>query len=356
MKLRHIALFVVLLLSAKQSTKANTWDVGIGSSFAYNTVQGAINAASNGDTIIVHPGTYTGSVDFLSKNIVLTSTNPQNADIRCATILNPTIISTEIQGSGPYINASDGTIKGFTINGGITFGTFGNDNDDGPSYSPKVSNCNIRSSNWAIVGHVGYGQAAPTPVFENNVIESADGIYMFVQAYGEGMNPIIRNNTIIGSGGDTTGILLRTDWEMPTIENNIITNFGTGIFSCYSTNFDQRVSLIRSNDVYGNLTNYYRDEGHLNYNLTGINGNISNPPLFADGDYHLTANSPCIDVGMNAGCYLDMDGNLRPYYSGLNPNGFLPGFDIGAYELTPEPATLLLLGLGTLALRRKRRA
>jgi hypothetical protein len=84
-------------------------------------------------------------------------------------------------------------------------------------------------------------------------------------------------------------------------------------------------------------------------------GNIDANPLFAGtNDFRLLAGSPCIDAGMDAGCYADIDGNLRPYYTGLNPNGFLPGFDIGAYEFVPEPATLLLLGLGAVILRKRR--
>jgi len=92
-----ISLSVLFLCVVEVSIEAHTLDVGTGSNFTYNTVQAAINAASNGDTVIVHPGTYTGPIDFLSKNVTLTSTNPQNSDIRNTTILNPSYISTLTQ-------------------------------------------------------------------------------------------------------------------------------------------------------------------------------------------------------------------------------------------------------------------
>ena len=59
----------------------------------------------------------------------------------------------------------------------------------------------------------------------------------------------------------------------------------------------------------------------LNYAST----NLDADPLLLillDG-YHLTTNSPCIDAGIDAGVYDDIDGDLRP--QGL-------GFDIGADE------------------------
>lgn len=51
------------------------------------------------------------------------------------------------------------------------------------------------------------------------------------------------------------------------------------------------------------------------------------------GDYRLQIGSPCIDAGMDAGIYEDIDGNVRPFnFPGVDNNGELSGFDIGAYE------------------------
>lgn len=55
--------------------------------------------------------------------------------------------------------------------------------------------------------------------------------------------------------------------------------------------------------------------------------------IWVDGDYRLRIGSPCIDAGMDAGIYEDIDGNVRPFnFPGVDNNGELSDFDIGAYE------------------------
>ena len=53
-------------------------------------------------------------------------------------------------------------------------------------------------------------------------------------------------------------------------------------------------------------------------------GNIAADPLFVGGgDFHLTEGSPCIDAGVEAGLYIDIDADTRPFGA---------GYDIGADE------------------------
>lgn len=55
-------------------------------------------------------------------------------------------------------------------------------------------------------------------------------------------------------------------------------------------------------------------------------------------DYRLDSGSPCVDAGCDAGVYRDIDGWPRPFdYPGVDNNGPLPEFDMGAYEDTPRP-------------------
>ncbi len=63
--------------------------------------------------------------------------------------------------------------------------------------------------------------------------------------------------------------------------------------------------------------------------LYWLDRNIDADPLFVGlFDYHLSAGSPCIDTGTDAGVYTDIDGQSRP--SGA-------GYDMGAYEFLPGP-------------------
>ena len=76
----------------------------------------------------------------------------------------------------------------------------------------------------------------------------------------------------------------------------------------------------------------------------------SDPGLKADG-FHLLAGSDLIDAAL-AGLSVDYDNELRPDGTGAGT-----GYDIGADEYVPEPATMGLLGLGFagMAVLRKRR-
>ena len=81
------------------------------------TIQGALNAAQNGDTVLVQPGTYPGSIlRFLGKAIYLRSAN------------GPTVTTIRGDGANPVFHLAQGEtrttiIEGFTItNGGGSSG------------------------------------------------------------------------------------------------------------------------------------------------------------------------------------------------------------------------------------------
>ena len=123
-KLFTLLLFIALLPSLHASIK------NVPSQ--YSTIQAGINAAVDGDTILVAPGTYFENIQFRGKNIVVTSTFYQsmNLSLIASTIINGSTplnsdsascvrITSEL--SSAY-NDSLAVLQGFTITGGE--GTF----------------------------------------------------------------------------------------------------------------------------------------------------------------------------------------------------------------------------------------
>ena len=76
--------------------------------------------------------------------------------------------------------------------------------------------------------------------------------------------------------------------------------------------------------------------------LNWLEGNIDEDPLFVDPDnldFHLTANSPCIDTGTadTLGLFLppwDLDGNIRIWDGDINGSAII---DMGSYEFGAPP-------------------
>jgi parallel beta-helix repeat protein len=136
----------------------------------YEIIQHAIDAALDGETIIVCPGTYMENIEFDSRNLTLRSSDPLDP-----AIVNSTIIDGKDNASVVRLVNDTSTIIGFTIQNGNASHGGGIYVDEG---SPIIEKNNIINNNATIYG---------------------GGIYIYKSS------PTIIGNTIIGNKASTNG-------------------------------------------------------------------------------------------------------------------------------------------------------
>ena len=321
-----------------------------------STIQAAIDAASNGDTVVVYPGTYYENIIFRGKKIVVTSRFFETGDLSF-------VQSTIINGSQPIhpdtascvliINGEDSTtvLQGFTITGGG--GTKWVDEHGAGTYregggiliakSAPVIRFNLITGNEAIntsgatsAGGGGIRAGDGNSRILNNVVMSNKG------RYGAGIvlnytGAVVRNNILTNnSGGQDYGggaLWMNHDGSIgKLIENNTIA--GNKVVGVY---IYQGSSIIRNCILWGNASSEIsvRSGGPtVSYSdvqggRTGT-GNINSDPMLADTNFYLQSGSPCIDAGDTSGIYNDVEDAMLPG-SALDPSHGNLRNDMGAY-------------------------
>jgi hypothetical protein len=355
----------------------------------YSTIQAAINAAGNGDVVIVAPGTYTGDgnrdIVFLGKAITVRSANPNDPCIIATTIIDCQNTNHQVF---KFVNGEGRTsiLEGLTITdaniqvmggGGAGLYIYG--------ASPTINKCVITNN---------HTQLSPGCM----CISMGGGIFISI-----GSNPLITNCIITGNSvGDWGGgISCFTDPSaQATVRNCLITNntagAGGGVCTLGSSSFTIANCTIANNSAIGDggaVFGFATIKDSIIWANTGTNqlygspnitysdvqggfantGNINADPYFVsgpDGDYYLsqtaagqTTNSPCIDTGSDTAENLNMnslttrtDGvpdtgivNMGYHYptsvavhnSDLNGNFFVDFFDYAFmarnWQLSPDP-------------------
>ncbi len=195
------------------------------------------------------------------------------------------------------------------------------------SCSPAIQRNEIYGNQWSGIDIWAYTQEASPQITNNIIYSGASGITM--SAMDELASPGIYHNTI--DAGTEDGIYCHGEGATPDVKYNTITNF-----EGYGINNTGGSPTIEYNDVYGNTTGQY---GGDTSNQTGINGNISQDPLY--GSYELQSGSPCIDA-----IPTDSTDPVTVDYAGYaRPKG--SGYDIGAYEFITDIAHEFALPGGT---------
>lgn len=231
----------------------------------YSTIQAAINAASNGDEIIVSPGTYTENINFNGKNIILRSTDPTNPSIVDSTIIDGNNAGTVVS----FYNTEDSTcvLAGFTIRNGNTSSSGGGINGGG---SQATILCNKIINNTAAGD--GGGLYNCRGVIQKNIISgntaSSGGGLSFCN--GPILHNTITGNTASGGGGGLAGCA--GDILYNTITNNSANASGGGLSFCQGN--------IENNIISQNYCNTFNGGGlyYCNYIIKNniISGNTAN--------------------------------------------------------------------------------
>ncbi len=212
----------------------------------YPTIQEAVNAALNGDTVIVRSGTYLENILIDGKTVTLKSEQGPEA----------TVIDGQRANSVVRLVRSDSTLEGFTLTNGrgyyLTFSSGGGIYCD--SSSPTITG-NIITDNLAFYGggiYTMYG----SPTIENNVI--SDNISDSGPGCGVGIccvssttlieNNIISNNsTATGDGGGIYSFFAST-----TIKGNAVSGNSAETGGGIQITYDIGPATIAGNTVTGN--------------------------------------------------------------------------------------------------------
>ncbi|MBI5473340.1 MAG: T9SS type A sorting domain-containing protein [Ignavibacteriae bacterium] len=326
----------------------------------YSTIQGAIHAARNSDTVLVAEGTYFENINYRGKNIVVASNYIFTRNVQ-------TIVNTVIDGShftngdsasvAAFLNNEDSSavLDGFTLTGGrgtrYQFGA--NIVQEGGGIILDSSRATIRNNiiiNNSVVGvpptNSGGGGGIATmygqPRIYNNLIVSNKARY----AAGMVLNwsgAYVKNNIIYHNiGGESYGAGGIMIWKVPAnsafVENNtIVGNISArdaGGISIALTGIG--VPLVKNTLVWGNrqtIGGQVTMPGYVAYcdvEDYSSGSNFSLPPSFEEGSFLLQSNSACVDRGdTNTSC-LDAPDPANPS-SALFPSRGTRRNDVGAF-------------------------
>lgn len=319
----------------------------------YPTIQQGIEAAENGDTVLVAPGGYPEHIDFLGKEIVVKSA--QGPEVTTITWNQPQHVVSFESGEG-----SGAVIEGFTINNTYTWTGQQTSVRCGAGTAPVIrGNHLINGGNiWSGFGGGVQAQSSSPLIEENRIVGNqccyyGGGIYLnnctnavvrnnFIAAnyvwsgygvskgggiYAVGSSAVIERNLIAYNicdppyGAAGGGIALEMGGSYQIHNNTLYGNesvmpgqyTGGGVNKTGSARLDLQDNIIvmslgggivcypeGSSSVIADFNDVWNNDPFNYFGLTPGPGDLCADPLFVGGSpysYELTEDSPCIDAG-----------------------------------------------------------
>lgn len=315
--MKRITLNLFLILAITAALQANTIVVDLAGGGDYTNIHDAVDAAEDGDTVLVYSGTFIIGAEegivSIDKELHLLGSG---YDL-------PTDGGTKIQSSTgifDFTAAADGsTLRGFRLFG-VGAPLIGISADD------MIIEENHITNNYTSGTIMQFYSGVTADTLRNNIIGNvANNNWFYSIVLSSTINVAITNNIIFKgayysaiSHSSNTGTL---------IANNVFLNCYGGVASTGSATIVNNIFMSGGNgsQISGSASNSYNCfYNNINNGNTGIEPILENPDFedFGDSDsylytsiddesydFHLQASSPCIDAGNPLFDYFDLDGS-----------------------------------------------